>query len=207
MHKHDARASHLCIKTENWCVTDPELCISGTPNNSSIDKVKNSFWMTGAFLSVPRYNWSAPLSHPSSCMLVNHADGPSQSQQSCKEGYKPWKWGTTRRLYASHTKITTARRPHAIIKRCTLKWYGHVSHSPGLVKTILQGTVKKGKIKGTQKKRWEDNMKERTCLEFAKSKRAVKNRRKWRRLVVTQQPREGNSLNDTMRSLYNTAWT
>ena len=29
----------------------------------------------------------APLSHPSSCMLVNH--GPSQ--QSSKEGYKPWK--------------------------------------------------------------------------------------------------------------------
>ena len=29
----------------------------------------------------------APLSHPSSCMLVNH--GPSQ--QSSKEEYKPWK--------------------------------------------------------------------------------------------------------------------
>ena len=30
---------------------------------------------TGVFLSAPRYDWCAPLSHPSSCMLVNH--GPS----------------------------------------------------------------------------------------------------------------------------------
>ena len=37
------------------------------------------------------------LSHPSSCMLVNH--GPSQ--QSCTEGYRPWKWGATARYYVS----------------------------------------------------------------------------------------------------------
>ena len=37
--------------------------------------------MTGVFLSVPRYDWCAPLSHPSICMLGNH--GPSQ--QSSKE--------------------------------------------------------------------------------------------------------------------------
>ena len=30
---------------------------------------------------------SAPLSHPSACMLVNHGS----SQQSSKEEYKPWK--------------------------------------------------------------------------------------------------------------------
>ena len=35
--------------------------------------------------------WCTPLSHPSSCMLVNH--GPLQ--QSSKEEYKPWKWGAT----------------------------------------------------------------------------------------------------------------
>ena len=32
--------------------------------------------MTWVFLSVPRYDWCALLSHPSSCMLVNHE--PSQ---------------------------------------------------------------------------------------------------------------------------------
>ena len=56
--------------------------------------------MTGVFLSVPRYDWSAPLSHPSSCMLVNH--GPSQ--QSSKEEYEPWKCGATARYYTSHTQ-------------------------------------------------------------------------------------------------------
>ena len=29
-----------------------------------------------------------------------------------------------------------------IVKRHKLHWYGHVSHSSGLAKTILQGTVK-----------------------------------------------------------------
>ena len=31
-----------------------------------------------------------------------------------------------------------------IVKRRKLQWYGHVSHSSGLAKTILQGTVKGG---------------------------------------------------------------
>ena len=56
--------------------------------------------MTGVFLSVPIYDWCTPLSHPSSCMLVNH--GPSLL--SSKEEYKPWKWAATARYYASHTK-------------------------------------------------------------------------------------------------------
>ena len=66
----------------------------------------NQFWMTGVFLSVPRYDWCAPLSHPSSCMLLNH--GPSQ--QSSKEEYKPWKWRATARYYASHTKTMLPTR-------------------------------------------------------------------------------------------------
>ena len=52
----------------------------------------------------------------------------------------------------------------------------------GLTKTILQGTMKGGR-QGRQK-RWEDNIRECTGLEFAKPKRAVKNRKKWRNLVV-----------------------
>ena len=32
-----------------------------------------------------------------------------------------------------------------IVKRPKLQWYGHVSRSSGLAKTILQGTVKGGK--------------------------------------------------------------
>ena len=34
------------------------------------------------------------------------------------------------------------------------------------------------------KKRWEDNIRELTGLEFAKSQRAVEKREKWRKLAV-----------------------
>ena len=57
-------------------------------------------------------------------------------------------------------------------------------HSSGLAKTILQGTVKVGRRQGRQKKRREDNIREWTGLEFAKSQRAVENREEWRQLVV-----------------------
>ena len=44
--------------------------------------------------------------------------------------------------------------------------------------------MKGGRRQGTQKKRLEDNIREWTGLEFAKSQRAVENREKWRKLVV-----------------------
>ena len=79
-------------------------------------------------------------------------------------------------------KIQQAIGPHedilTIVKRCKLKWYGHVFRSSGLAKSILQGTVKGGRRKGGQRKRWEDNIREWTDLEFTKSQRAVENREK-----------------------------
>ena len=74
-----------------------------------------------------------------------------------------------------------------IVKRRKLQWYGHVSRSSGLAKTILQCTMKGGRRRGRQKekkKRLEDDKREWTGLEFAKSQRAVGNREKWRKLVV-----------------------
>ena len=69
------------------------------------------------------------------------------------------------------TKIQQAIGPQedllTIVKR--LQWYGHVSRSSGLAKTILQGTVKGGRRQGKQRKRWEDNIREWTSLEFGKS--------------------------------------
>ena len=116
-------------------------------------------------------------------MLVNH--GPSQ--QSSKKEYKPG--------YKSHVtneevraKIQQAIGPHedllTIVKRRKLQWYGHVSRSSGLAKTILQGTVKGERRRGRQRKKWEDNIREWTGLEFGKSQRAVENREKWRKLVA-----------------------
>ena len=63
-----------------------------------------------------------------------------------------------------------------IVKGCKLQWYGHVSRSSGLAKTISRGTEKSGRRQGRQRKRREDNIREWTGLEFAKSQRAVKNR-------------------------------
>ena len=85
-------------------------------------------------------------------------------------------------------KIQQSIGPHedllTILKRRRLQWYGHVSRSSGLTKTILQGTVKGGRRQGRQKNRWEDNIREWTGPEFAKSQRAVENREKWRKLIV-----------------------
>ena len=58
-----------------------------------------------------------------------------------------------------------------------------MSVSSGLARTILQGTMKGGRRQGRQKKRWENNIREWTGLEFAKSQGAVENREKWRKLV------------------------
>ena len=70
-------------------------------------------------------------------------------------------------------KIQQAIGPHedllSIVKRCKLQWYGHVSRSSGLAKTISQGTVKGRRRQGRQRKRWEDNIREWTGLEFGKS--------------------------------------
>ena len=57
-----------------------------------------------------------------------------------------------------------------------LQCYAHVSRSSGLAKSILQCIVKDGRRQGRHKKRWEDNIREWTGLEFAKSKRAVEDR-------------------------------
>ena len=85
-------------------------------------------------------------------------------------------------------KIQQVIGPHedllTIIKSKKLQWYGHVSHSSSLAKTILQGTVQGGRRQGRQRKRWEDNIREGTGLEFANSQRAVEDWEKWRKVVV-----------------------
>ena len=84
-------------------------------------------------------------------------------------------------------KIQQTIGPHedllTIVKRRKLQWYGHVSSSSGLAKTILQGTVKGGRRQGRQRKKWED-IREWTDLEFDRSQKAVENRETWRNLVV-----------------------
>ena len=71
-----------------------------------------------------------------------------------------------------------------IVKTRKLRWYGHVTRSCGLAKTILQGTVEGGRRRGRPRKRWSDNIMEWTGLNFAESQRAAQDREEWSRLVA-----------------------
>ena len=83
-------------------------------------------------------------------------------------------------------KIQQAIGPHedllTTVKRRKLKRYGLVSRSSALAKTILQGTVKGRWRQSRQKKRWEDNIREWTGLQYSHT--AVENREKCRKLVA-----------------------
>ena len=59
-----------------------------------------------------------------------------------------------------------------LVKKRKLGWFRHISSSFGLEKTIFQGTVTGKRRKDRQKKRWEDNIKEQTGIDFANSTRA-----------------------------------
>ena len=75
-------------------------------------------------------------------------------------------------------KIQQAIGPHedflTTLKGRKLQWYGHVSRSSSLAKTIFQGMVKGRSRQGRQRKRWKDNIREWTGLESPSP------RRQWR---------------------------
>ena len=71
-----------------------------------------------------------------------------------------------------------------IAKKRKLRWYGHISRSSGMAKTILQRTVKGARRRGRQKKRWEDNIKEWMGMGFGDSLRAVEDREGWKGIVA-----------------------
>ena len=70
-----------------------------------------------------------------------------------------------------------------MVKKRKLRWYGHISRSSGMAKTILHGTVKGARRRGRQKKRWQDNIKEWTGMWFEDSLRAAEDREGWKCIV------------------------
>ena len=62
------------------------------------------------------------------------------------------------------------------VKKRKLRWYGHVTRSSGLAKTVLQGTVEGRRRRGRQKKRWTDNIEEWTGKPFAETQALAHNR-------------------------------
>jgi hypothetical protein len=69
------------------------------------------------------------------------------------------------------------------IKRRKLKWFGHVTRGEGLAKTVLQETVRGGRKRGRQKKRWEDSITEWTGLKLSEAVKCAKDIDGWRGLV------------------------
>ena len=97
-------------------------------------------------------------------------------------------------LYKNHitneevrNRIKQASSPYedllSTIKQCKLIWFGHMIRGGGLAKTVLQGTVRGGRKRGRQKKRWEDNIAEWTGLKLSEAIRHAEDREKWRELV------------------------
>ena len=69
------------------------------------------------------------------------------------------------------------------VKKLKRRWFGHISRSSSLAKTILQHTVQGKRRKGRQKKRWEVS-KEWTGMDFASSTRTAIDRTRWKGIVV-----------------------
>src|ERR1700729_1688776 len=81
----------------------------------------------------------------------------------------------------------------SIVKKRKIKWYGHITRSDGMARTILQVTVPGKRKQGRQKKRWEDNIREWSDLQFCASQEAARDQERWREIVrtssrVPQQP-------------------
>ena len=87
-----------------------------------------------------------------------------------------------------HNRIQNAIGVHddllIMVKKRKLRWYGHISRSLGMAKTVLQGTMKGARRRGRQKKRWEDNIKERIGMGFGDSMRAVEDREGWKCIIT-----------------------
>ena len=86
----------------------------------------------------------------------------------------------------------------SMVKKRKLRWYGHISRSSGMAKTIRQGIVKRARKRGRQKKRWEDNITEWTGMGFGDSLKAAEDRRGWKGIVATSPmvPRRSPRLRD-----------
>ena len=71
-----------------------------------------------------------------------------------------------------------------MVKKRKLGWYGHISRSSGMASANLQGTVNGARRRGRQKKRWEDNIKEWTGMEFGDSMSAAEDKEWWKGIVA-----------------------
>ena len=70
-----------------------------------------------------------------------------------------------------------------LVKKRTLRRFGHSSRSSGLVDPTRHSKKRKRR-KDDQKRRWEDNIKEWIGTDFASSTRAAENRTGWKGIAA-----------------------
>ena len=72
--------------------------------------------------------------------------------------------------------LTTVKKEVTMLRTCDqIKWP---------LQKVLQGTVPGERKRGRQKKRWENNIKEWTGLDFYISQRADEDRQRWQKIVA-----------------------
>ena len=87
----------------------------------------------------------------------------------------------------------------ATAKRRKLAWFGQVTRYDSLSKTILRGTLEKGRRRGRQKRCWMDNIKEWTSLPMPELLKRVSCKEDWRRISAElpfMSPRRPNRSRD-----------
>ena len=192
-----AVASNLLSPQNSFLVLKPETAMHIFHTTLTCDKtqtkVETSLEWQKHFLSVPRYDKSAPLSRPFFCLFVIH--GPSHYSRAARKstchGNEVLQQDITHlilRPFYQHGSLcqdpagncTTQRPPDHHKKMQTM------DISP--VHWVWPKPSCKAQWKGEENKadreRWEGNIKEWTGLEFGKSQRAVENREKLRKLVA-----------------------
>ena len=162
--------------------------------NSSTDKVENSLEWQEYFSQSQDTTDAFPCHfHPTVCLWIMdpHSRAP---KKNTSQGNEVLPQDTThliqRPCYLRGSPCQdpagnrTTRRPpdHRKETRTVVVWSCLLFIRSG--QNHLARHSERWKKTSRQRKRWEDSIREWTCLEFVKSQRAVENREKWRKLVV-----------------------
>jgi hypothetical protein len=93
--------------------------------------------------------------------------------------------------------------------RCNLKLFGHVTRRERLAKIVLLGTIRGGRKRGRQKKRWEDNSTEWTGSKLSKAVKHTEDREGRRGLVrrLSVAPQQQPPRTDEKRAIRTTKLT
>ena len=142
----------------NWWGFQAWVTLQDSTSNSSIDKAETSLDWQEYFSQLQDMTDALPCHiHLPVCLWIMdpHSRAP---KKNTSHGNEMLPQDTTHLIQRPcyqrgiRAKIQQAIGPHenllTIVKRRKLQWYGHVSRSPGLAKTILQGTVKGGRRQG-----------------------------------------------------------